>query len=152
MKDNIIISSCDNNMLANQLFEFRGVSKINNEVIYGNYFFDGNKHFIDKCFQQRKEVYPKSVSLFTGFFDFNKNKIYEGDIFMYNYTLDGTQTRIKKVEFNKEVGAWYLGGDLLSTVLIEQNNDDWKKSQNYKIRDNQYLRISGNIFQNPELF
>jgi uncharacterized phage protein (TIGR01671 family) len=89
---------------------------------------------------------------FTGLKDFNDKEIYEGDIFIYNYTLDGTQTRIKKVEFNKEVGAWYLGGDLLSTVLIEQNNDDWKKSQNYKIRDNQYLRISGNIFQNPELF
>ena len=93
----------------------------------------------------------KNIRQYSGFKDRNGTEIYEGDIFIYNYTLDGTHRKTKKVEFDKEVGAWYLGGDLLSTVLVEQNNDDWKKSQNYKIKENQYLIISGNIYDNPNL-
>ena len=88
---------------------------------------------------------------YSDFKDFNGKEIVEGDIFIFQYTLDGTQKRNKVVYFDKEVGAWYLGGDLLSTVLVEQNNDDWKTEQNYKVNEKQYLIYSGNIFQNPEL-
>lgn len=88
---------------------------------------------------------------YTGFKDFDGKEIYENDILEYVYTLDSTQKRRKVVSFDKEVGAWYLGGDMLSTVLVEQNNDEWKKSQNWNINQNQYTRIIGNIFENPEL-
>ena len=62
-----------------------------------------------------------------------------------------TQKKIKVVSFDKEVGAWYLGGELLCNVLVEQNDDNWKLSQNYKVNDAQYLISKGNIYKNPEL-
>ena len=87
----------------------------------------------------------------TPFTDKNGKEIYEGDIFIYRYTLDGTQKKIKVVSFDKKVGAWYLGEELLSNVLVEQNDDNWKLSQNYKVNDAQYLISMGNIHKNPEL-
>ena len=97
------------------------------------------------------DIFYCQIMDFTGFKDYEDNEIYEGDVFVYQYTLDPTQKRTKVVSYDIEVGAWYLGGDLLSTVLVEQNDDEWKNSQNYKVNKNQYLKIIGNIHENPEL-
>ena len=148
-------------VLANRIFKLR--AWVRNELMVNVVSIDFNNEFItwddnqyDRCVPPNKcyeiETFDDIVLMqFTNFKDKKGIDIYEGDIFIYNYTLDGTQRKTKKVEFDKEVGAWYLGGDLLSTVLVEQNNDDWKKSQNYKIKENQYLIISGNIYDNPNL-
>ena len=120
-------ATCDNNMLANRLYEFRGVNKSNNEIIYGNYYFDGKYHFIDKCFEHRKEVYAKSVSQFTGLKDIEGKEIYEGDIILgYNNP--------HVVTFAD--GAFYL---------------TYKNSSVRLSITCGALKIIGNIFENPEL-
>ena len=120
-------ATCDNNVLANRLYEFRGVNKSNNEIIYGNYYFDGKYHFIDKCFEHRKEVYAKSVSQFTGLKDIEGKEIYEGDIILgYNNP--------HVVTFAD--GAFYL---------------TYKNSSVRLSRTCGALKIIGNIFENPEL-
>ena len=125
--ENAKTATCDNNVLANRLYEFRGVNKSNNEIIYGNYYFDGKYHFIDKCFEHRKEVYAKSVSQFTGLKDIEGKKIYEGDIILgYNNP--------HVVTFAD--GAFYL---------------TYKNSSVRLSRTCGALKIIGNIYENPEL-
>ena len=125
--ENAKTATCDNNVLANRLYEFRGVNKSNNEIIYGNYYFDGKYHFIDKCFEHRKEVYAKSVSQFTGLKDIEGKEIYEGDIILgYNNP--------HVVTFAD--GAFYL---------------TYKNSSVRLSRTCGALQIIGNIFQNSDL-
>ena len=125
--ENAKTATCDNNVLANRLYEFRGVNKSNNEIIYGNYYFDGKYHFIDKCFEHRKEVYAKSVSQFTGLKDIEGKEIYEGDIILgYNNP--------HVVTFAD--GAFYL---------------TYKNSSVRLSRTCGALKIIGNIFENHEL-
>ena len=125
--ENAKTATCDNNVLANRLYEFRGVNKSNNEMIYGNYYFDGKYHFIDKCFEHRKEVYAKSVSQFTGLKDIEGKEIYEGDIILgYNNP--------HVVTFAD--GAFYL---------------TYKNSSVRLSRTCGALKIIGNIYDNPEL-
>ena len=125
--ENTKSATCDKNVLANRLYKFRGVNKSNNEIIYGNYYFDGKYHFIDKCFEHRKEVYAKSVSQFTGLKDIEGKKIYEGDIILgYNNP--------HVVTFAD--GAFYL---------------TYKNSSVRLSRTCGALKIIGNIFENPEL-
>ena len=125
--ENTKSDTCDNNVLANRLYEFRGVNKSNNEIIYGNYYFDGKYHFIDKCFEHRKEVYAKSVSQFTGLKDIEGKEIYEGDIILgYNNP--------HVVTFAD--GAFYL---------------TYKNSSVRLSITCGALKIIGNIFENPEL-
>ena len=125
--ENTKSATCDNNVLANRLYEFRGVNKSNNEIIYGNYYFDGKYHFIDKCFEHRKEVYAKSVSQFTGLKDIEGKEIYEGDIILgYNNP--------HVVTFAD--GAFYL---------------TYKNSSVRLSITCGALKIIGNIFENPEL-
>ena len=85
----------------------------------------------------------KYKKLFTGFKDKLGKDIHEGDILEYEYTLDPIQKKKVVVKWDKKVGAWYAGGEMLCNVLHEQNNDEWKKTQNYIIRKEQYIKIIG---------
>lgn len=97
-------------------------------------------------------VDANTIGQFTGFKDYNGVEICDGDIVEYTVVRDCTQKKIKEIHFDNEVGAWYCGiGDMLSNILFEQNNDEWKKSQNWTIRENQYVRVIGNIHENPEM-
>ena len=98
--------------------------------------------------EYRRSIHYKDVlrnmkeykKLFTGFKNKLGKNIYEGDTLEYEYTLDQIQKKKVVVEWNKEVGAWYAGGEMLCNVLHEQNNDEWKKTQNYIIREEQYIK------------
>lgn len=89
---------------------------------------------------------------FTGFKDIDGNDIYEGYIIGFTAVRDGTQKKRFEIYFENKCGSyWCKNGQELCNVLNEQNNDDWKRSQNWDIIDCQYVRIIGNIYQNPEL-
>lgn len=89
---------------------------------------------------------------FTGFYDYDGKEIFEGDIVSFTDVRDCTQKKKYQIYFDNECGSWYCkNGPELCNILVEQHNDDWKRSQNWNIRDNQYIRVIGNISQNPEL-
>jgi hypothetical protein len=98
-----------------------------------------NFEFLAECF-------------FTGFKDYDNKEIFEGDIISFTAVRDSTQKKILEIYFDKDCGAWYCkNGQELCNILFEQNNDDWKRSQNWTVRDCQYVRVIGNIHENPEL-
>jgi len=144
--------------------KFRGCSKKLNCWIYGDLIhtpenttriinhtptsFGG----IDSFKIVNELVEPDSVGMFTGFTDKDGNEIYGGDIISFTAVRDGTQHKKYRIYFNEEGGAWYCyNGGLLCDILVEQNNDNWKLAANWSIRDNQYVRIIGTIFENPEI-
>ena len=132
--ENAKTATCDNNVLANRLYEFRGVNKSNNEIIYGNYYFDGKYHFIDKCFEHRKEVYAKSVSQFTGLKDIEGKKIYEGDV------LELNNCGLLIVCFYK--------GEFKLQKLAEYHK---KRNLYASISYLEFSVLRGNIYENPNL-
>jgi hypothetical protein len=89
---------------------------------------------------------------FTGFKDYDGKEIFEGDIISFTAVRDVTQKKRFEIYFDKDCGSWYCkNGSELCHILVEQNNDDWKRSQNWIIKDNQYIRVIGNIYQHSEL-
>lgn len=143
-------ATCDNNMLANRLLKFRVYYELDDELRFWHIEFKQEEKRISIP-QVSTNGKILGISQFSGLSNRINGEIYEGDVYEYNFTLDGTRKIKGKVYFDKEVGAWYLGHYLLSTVLHEQENDNWKKQNNFNFKENQYLRYLGNIFFNPEL-
>lgn len=90
---------------------------------------------------------------FTGFVDFSGKEIYEGDILEYVGIFREGQRIRNLVEFNTECGGWYgkRTAQTIADILTEQHNDEWKRSLNYAIHENQRVFVIGNIYENPEL-
>lgn len=123
---------------------FRGKRKDNKEWVQGYYFkrvrnFAGLKT-IEHCYIQYEtwdegfivyEVYPKTVSQFTGLVDKHGKKIFEGDILAKGFEL-------YEVRWNPEQVRWgiYLG--------------------NYEVAgftkfSEPYFEVIGNVYDNKEL-
>ena len=96
--------------------------------------------------------YNLPLMQFTGLKDYDGKEIFEGDIISFTAVRDSTQKKKFEIYFDKDCGSWYCkNGSELCNILVEQNNDDWKRAQNWTIKDNQYIRVIGNIYQHSEL-
>lgn len=154
--DSTLFGNCAKPLLANRLLKFRAWVKEKKRMIK---VFGFNEHLVFEqtwdspiIKQNIFEIQGCHIMQFTGFYDFDKKEIFEGDIISFTDVRDCIQKKKYQIYFNNECGSWYCkNGPELCNILVEQNNDDWKRSQNWNIKDNQYIRVIGNIYENPEL-
>jgi len=117
---------------------FRGKRIDNREWIYGFYYKTKGKHIIlgdrepDSNGQKEKEINPETVGQFTGMYDKNGVKIFEGDIIQRDYKVAGKTLYEKRVIEYKS--AYFAGFQFI------------KGKPN-----NMGCEVIGNIHDNPEL-
>ena len=136
---------------------FRGKRKDNGEWVYGdlikNLIYDGREKEIrigDIYFEHNgdihgtavREVIPETVGQFTGRWDEDCNKIFEGDILEISYD-DGTAYTTEVRAYGSTLCVNIEGEDYDFTA-IDFAIDIWKDNCcEYK--------VVGNVFDNPEL-
>jgi uncharacterized phage protein (TIGR01671 family) len=112
---------------------FRGKRKVCDEWVFGFPFISRKGEYKIKWYDpyygssKTSEIYPESIGQFTGLFDKNKNKIFEGDIIEWNAKEFGREYR--------ELVKWDFG-------LLGFRQGDW----------GEWCKVIGNIHDNPELF
>lgn len=124
--------------------KLRGKSIDGKEWLYGDLVSSADKKRFailvnDKESYDECEVAPKTIGQFTGLYDYNGNKIYEGDILKWE--KDGLMYVVKFWDGMfyasvKECNEGILGGFPLHALT------------NYEYRK---CEIVGNIYDNPEL-
>lgn len=116
---------------------FRGKRTDNGEWVYGTpiLYPDGNV-VMCRSFKRNHNVSSKTVGQFTGLYDKNGRRIFEGDIVNF-YNGDG--------EFSPYEVRWQDSG---FSVLMNGNTDLFDELDDYFSR---HCEIIGNIYDNPEL-
>lgn len=134
---------------------FRGKRKDNGEWVYGFYLelraCDGIFHLIVDEDGEYYKINPKTRGEFTGLYDKNDKKIFEGDIVEFQFDNDGcpfpdknTKKRTGKVYFEKFRASFAIAmGRNGSSVL---NNNLFRYVQN-----GNRVSVIGNIHDNPGL-
>ena len=123
----------------NREIEFRGKRFDNGQWAYGNLIIDdsGNSEIIDyeNNREIRYDVRGETIGQFTGKYDKNKRKVYEGDIVLQQ----GYNGRKEKMVVRFENGAFIVG--------YHSGSSTRKKPM--LISDK--CEVIGNIHDNPEL-
>ena len=129
--------------------EFRGKRTDNGEWVYGyytkaRYYLNGEEmHIIfapdveafPHCeFTEYEEVIPETVGQFTGLYDKNGRKIFEGDIVKWTGSL-------YKVVFEQRFGTAYFG-------IKISDYETWYFCNSCAAN---LMEIAGNVYDNPEL-
>ena len=125
---------------------FRGKRADNGEWVDGFYTCVADVHYISSGIfdslingiinTRGYKVLPETVGQFTGLYDKNGRKIFEGDIVNY-YNGDG--------EFSPYEVRWQNSG---FSVLMNGNPDLFDELDDYFSR---HCEVIGNIYDNPEL-
>ena len=130
---------------------FRAKRKDNGEWVEGYYCVTianvttvpGNQHLIirnDFIFGERFLIDPETLCQFTGLYDKNGEKIWEGDV----------------VEFTRKIGYGY-GNEKRKPYLLEWNCEGsyvgfgFRKEVAFTNKKSQLCIVIGNRFDNPEL-
>ena len=132
---------------------FRGKRKDNRGWVFGYYAIIGDKHAIikkemetylacDHNYEKRVgsevvQVIPQTVGQFTGFYDKNGFRIFDGDILRSRYDEDNPD------DVSYELVQWEGNGWYSGKVNIE---DDLRQDML-----TEYSELAGNIWDNPEL-
>ena len=132
---------------------FRGKRLGNNEWLYGSHFTDsGEDYIIPQNLlgindYEEYQVDQNTVGQFTGQYDKNDKKIYEGDVVRWEYPdydhctgWRGTVKNVCKVTF--EYGSFRINAYPYNLGSCEDFFED-KKTYG--------LEVIGNIYDNPEL-
>ena len=121
--------------------KFRGKDRRTGKWFYGNLYVKDTRGRTHICTPERGcfDIDPETVGQFTGLYDCNGNKIYEGDI--VEWEKDGLMYVVKFWDGMfyasvKECNDGIFGGFPLHALT---KHDDRK------------CKIVGNIFDNPEL-
>lgn len=123
--------------------EFRGYNRKNKQWLYGFYLQNRGAHFVcpDEFANSKSwedyEIDPDSLGQFTGLFDKNKHKIYEGDIVSNGWS----ELHYIRYEDGKwdVVDEWKNWNELLEFAHTDYNN---------AIRG---IEVVGNMYDNPEM-
>lgn len=128
---------------------FRGKRTDNGEWVYGYYtkaryylnekemhviFAPDGEAFPRNEFSEYEEVDPETVCQFTGLYDKNGRKIFEGDIVKYGDT-------IHRVVFEQRNGTAYFG-------IVISDIETWLFGNECPAN---LMDVVGNIYGNPEL-
>lgn len=101
-------------------------------------YYENNPHYT----RALVEIVPETLSQFTGLFDKNDKKIFEGDIVKTKY---GRLCIV--VWFSSRV---HNGWDL-KTVLTLENCMRTRPAETVDLYAKEYLEVVGNIYDNPEM-
>ena len=123
--------------------EFRGYNRKNKQWLYGFYLQNRGAHFVcpDEFANSKSwedyEIDPDSLGQFTGLFDKNKHKIYEGDI------VSNGWSELHYIRYDDGkwdvVDKWKNWNELLEFAHTDYNN---------AIRG---IEVVGNMYDNPEM-
>ena len=85
------------------------------------------------------EVEPETIGQFTGLYDKNGKKIYEGDIISFDYGVgEPVSEDLIEVRFVRGVFAFLWNGDLDDECPVSSPTHEW-------------ANVVGNIHDNPEM-
>lgn len=114
---------------------FRGRRTDNREWIYGGYFYENGKHMIQTN-SFYSEVISESVGEFTGLYDKNNVRIFEGDI-------------VKTIRYGSRINYWTVKFNCGSFAFVDGENCISPSTFDYDYVD--FSEVVGNIFDSQEL-
>ena len=126
----------------NRTIKFRGKDLIHNKWIYGGLAEDRNDNAVilpKNNWQKGGCVDKDTIGQFTGFYDENGERIYEGDIVKFPHVGECTRGIIV---WNEKVGAWCIklkGENSLGSTPVGEMLSSYT------------IEVVGNIHDNPEL-
>ena len=120
---------------------FRGKRIDNGEWVEGS-LLTGDNGECEICYGTPRvrityEVIPETVGQFTGLYDKNGKKIFEGDIL-------GFSDRLTTVFWHAHLGCW-------DTNFLKFTNKENKRDDMSPLNWDYYSTVIGNIHDNPEL-
>lgn len=123
---------------------FRGKRLDTREWIYG-YFFLADRKTMIQTESFYTDVLPKTVGQFTGLYDKNGKRIFEGDVVEYQFADEyPTYTGIVKFGVHVIKDSFKVFGFYLKVIQHDYYD-------NIPLDDDGCFKVIGNIFDNPDL-
>jgi len=83
-----------------RLIEFRGKDKESGLLVYGSLWVQSERSILIHSEDGWTFIYPETVGQFTGLLDWDKNRLFEGDIVEFEKIISGEERAIGEIRFN----------------------------------------------------